>query len=375
MSTSQTLHQTRFLEVDGIGKVTLEFSEFAYDWEDYTKIRVWNMSREGMKLGLAREKAAISGKQTTWTFDNYPHAKIVIKTKSLKHALLAAAAQGNTRAVLELVKKGADPHRGNHNGETPLFLAASAGHTQTVRALVQECGAKSSSNTASQNGTTPLCAAASNGHTETVRALVLEFGAIPNTATTLSLSNARHTPVYRSAVNGHMETVRVLVHECGASPKPLEDALFYAAMEGKDEMIWTLVRDFGVNPARLNFHYNWNKPRDFVSPGSRTYMLLEWLEEAADGKDAPYKNHNDDKRAEEIDCPVCLEELKGDAIAIVPCGHRVCPGCWAKMRAKHEDKCPQCRAPIAHGVRQDLWPNQHPMYSRFCVEVPRARRL
>jgi len=51
-----------------------------------------------------------------------------------------------------------------------------AGHTQTVRALVLECGDKSSSSTASNNGTTPLYVAASNGHTEMVRALVLEFG-------------------------------------------------------------------------------------------------------------------------------------------------------------------------------------------------------
>ena len=45
-----------------------------------------------------------------------------------------------------------------------------------MRALVLECGDKSSSSTASNNGTTPLYVAASNGHTEMVRALVLEFG-------------------------------------------------------------------------------------------------------------------------------------------------------------------------------------------------------
>jgi ankyrin repeat protein len=78
--------------------------------------------------------------------------------------------------VLELVEKGADPHSRDDDGETPLFLAASAGHTQTVRALVLECGDKSSSSTASNNGTTPLYVAASNGHTEMVRTLVLEFG-------------------------------------------------------------------------------------------------------------------------------------------------------------------------------------------------------
>jgi hypothetical protein len=197
----QTVHPIRFLEVDGIGKVTLEFWDNDVDWEDYRNIRVWNMSRAGVKLGLAREKAAGSGKETTWTFDNYPNIKIVIKTKS------------------------------------------------------------------------------------------------PN-----------------------------------------------------DE-------------------------------------LLEWLETAAArkvkaaaaGDDPLYKKHNNDNRAKETDCPVCLDPLKDDAIALVPCGHRVCPMCWGKMSARHKDKlihkCPLCRDPILHHMPQDLFPDEQPMYSRFCVEIPLSRRL
>jgi hypothetical protein len=64
-----------------------------------------------------------------------------------------------------------------------------------------------------------------------------------------------------------------------------------------------------------------------------------------------------------------LEDTKGDGIAFVPCGHRVCPGCWANMRVRDMDKCPKCRAPIAHGVPQDLFPDEHRLFSRCCVEV------
>ena len=37
---------------------------------------------------------------------------------------------------------------------------------------------------------------------------------------------------------------------------------------------------------------------------------------------------------------------------------------------------PPClsRAPIAHGEPQDSWSDKHPLYSRFCVEVPSAWR-
>ncbi len=191
MSTS-----TRFLEVDGIGKVTLEFSDFGVDWEDFTKIRVWNMFQAGVKLGLAREKAAISGKETTWTFDNYPRIKIVIQNKSPNEKL---------REWLETAK-------------------------------------------------------------------------------------------YRK------------------------------------------------------------------------------VKAAEAGKDPLYKKHNNDNRTKETDCPVCLRKLKGDAIALVPCGHRVCPLCWEKMSDWHKDKlihkCPMCRDPILHHMSQNLFPDEQPLYSRFCVEVP-----
>jgi predicted amidophosphoribosyltransferase len=53
----------------------------------------------------------------------------------------------------------------------------------------------------------------------------------------------------------------------------------------------------------------------------------------------------------------------------------VCPGCWANMRARGTNKCPKCRAPILHGEPQDLFPDEHPLYSRFCVQFPRAGRL
>ena len=112
----------------------------------------------------------------------------------------------------------------------------------------------------------------------------------------------------------------------------------------------------------LPVNYNGgNKARDFLPHDSRAFKLLECLE----AWQAPeHKNYNKEN-----------VEQRGDAIAFVPCGHRVCPGCWADMRARDIYNCPQCRALITHGGRQESLPDELRLFSRFCVEVPRARRL
>jgi hypothetical protein len=87
-----------------------------------------------------------------------------------------------------------------------------------------------------------------------------------------------------------------------------------------------------------------------------------------------HKNYNkenvDHREGYEYECPLCMDDEKGDVIAFVPCGHRVCPGCWADMRARDIYNCPQCRALIAHGGRQESLPDELCLFSRFCVEVP-----
>ena len=95
---------------------------------------------------------------------------IVTRTIAGKDAILAAAAKGDTRAVLALVKSGTNPNTTDARGATPVWVAAENGHTDTVRALVKVCGADAS--TPKEGGETPVFAAAFSGHTDTVRALV-----------------------------------------------------------------------------------------------------------------------------------------------------------------------------------------------------------
>jgi hypothetical protein len=225
----------------------------------------------------------------------------------------------------------ADARIADNHGRTPVWLAASQGHTETVRVLEHWC--RADVNAADQWGCTPLFVAAEMGHTETVRALV-ECDGIAD----LNIAD-----------------------DFGNTP------LHVAAVHDNAAVIWTLVRSGGAKTGSLN--HDGKTARDLAPRGSSAYKTLEYLQELHAPGHALYTAANAKKRADGFECPVCLEDTKGDGIAFVPCGHRVCPGCWADMRAQHMDKCPNCRAPIAHGAPQDLFPDQHPLYSRFCVEV------
>jgi hypothetical protein len=297
-----------------------------------------------------------------------------------RDGIFDAAARGDARMLRALVTLGgADANAADALGRAPVWIAARGGHAAAVRALAA-CGADVRA--ADENRRTPVWIAAWGGHTAAVRALAA-CGADVRAAD----ENGR-TPVFAAAANGHTETVRALVRECGADPVP---ALLTAALRADAEMTWMLVSGCGVDPARRNRHGE--KALDLVPAGSNEYKLLEWLEGLRNHPpvlgpgasrtdrslayedwvhhrgDAPCKKDNDDKRAAGFPCPVC-QHASRDGVAFVPCGHRVCPGCWARMRSNEIHTCPQCRAPIAHGEPQDSWPDRHPLYSRFCVEVP-----
>ena len=88
------------------------------------------------------------------------------------------------------------------NGGTPLFAAASSGHSTIVRLLatkgadtnvVVRAGAQHQSGGNQNGGTTPIFTACAKGHTEAVRAL-LDFGA-DLTATWTAPNGRRWTPL------------------------------------------------------------------------------------------------------------------------------------------------------------------------------------
>jgi hypothetical protein len=53
-----------------------------------------------------------------------------------KDGIFDAAANGDTRTVLLLVKHGTNLNTADKDGRTPVWAAAQGGHTATVRTLV-----------------------------------------------------------------------------------------------------------------------------------------------------------------------------------------------------------------------------------------------
>ena len=68
-----------------------------------------------------------------------------------------------------LLANKADVNASNHNGATPLYVAAQNGHTEVVKLLLAN---KADVNARHTDGRTPLWMAAQEGHTEVVKLLL-----------------------------------------------------------------------------------------------------------------------------------------------------------------------------------------------------------
>lgn len=91
----------------------------------------------------------------------------------LQLRLITAAREGNLPEIRETLKFGANPHLPVDGSYSPLWVAASSGHADAVRLLLDN-GAEV--NHVSGPGNTALNGAASNGHLEVVQVL-MEGGA------------------------------------------------------------------------------------------------------------------------------------------------------------------------------------------------------
>ncbi|GMH40594.1 hypothetical protein BSKO_08498 [Bryopsis sp. KO-2023] len=117
-------------------------------------------------------------------------------------ALIAAAKDGDLKAVRSLNKKGARINIKDDTGTTPLGWASFNGHEDVVFFLLKE-GALV--NAADYEGFTPLDSAAEKGFVKIARALI-EDGAPVNTR-----NHEGRTPLYAAASGGHLALVRLLV--------------------------------------------------------------------------------------------------------------------------------------------------------------------
>jgi ankyrin repeat protein len=116
--------------------------------------------------------------------------------------LIYAAYRGHTKAV-EILLRNIDLNQADDFGDTPIFVAASAGRVDVVRLLLLQ--KKIHINKFNKKGMTALWIAAQNGHTEVVNALC-KAGA------NIDLSNHNNTsPLFMAVQQNHVSVIKILL--------------------------------------------------------------------------------------------------------------------------------------------------------------------
>jgi ankyrin repeat protein len=143
------------------------------------------------------EKGKIHYKQTF----SVKTTNVAIEKRLVDPPLIAAAREGDTAAVEDLLAKGADVKvREEKLNETALLAAAKSGHTDIVQILLEK-GADV--NEKDVFGWTALMIAAENGHFSTVRALLVK-------GADMKIKNEFGTTAFRLATkNRHKKIVRL----------------------------------------------------------------------------------------------------------------------------------------------------------------------
>ena len=158
-----------------------------------------------------------------------------------------AARMGHTEVVKALLENKADMNISRPTDSvTPLTIAAQNGHTEVVKLLLDN---KADVNASTHTGATPLYVAAQKGHTEVMKLLLANKGDV----------NARKhngvTPLYIAAQNGHTEVVELLFAnkaDVNASKNNRATPLFIAARNGHTEVVKLLL----ANKADVNASMN-----------------------------------------------------------------------------------------------------------------------
>jgi ankyrin repeat protein len=181
-----------------------------------------------------------------------------------------------------LLAAGANINHQNRNGRTPLFWAASRGHTETVRTLL-EAGADV--NLADNDSKTPLSLATEEGHTAIVnllkeeassqkglRASLYDMRATDdeicerlNRLHTLDLSsteNGDHQLLFHMAKRGALKSFDFLMErsvipddDMNRRDKEGHTALYHAVKEGQVEMVRHILNGYRLDLTLKNNDY------------------------------------------------------------------------------------------------------------------------
>lgn len=123
--------------------------------------------------------------------------------------LILAARYGRKQAAKELLAAGSDVDKTNKYGNTALSFAARFGHTEMVKDLL-DCGANV--NLPNNIGNTPLLRASHFGHSSVVRKLIAAK------ANVNGRNKAGQSALSLASLNGHTEVIQQLI-DAGSKTK------------------------------------------------------------------------------------------------------------------------------------------------------------
>ncbi|XP_059471305.1 ankyrin repeat domain-containing protein 17 isoform X2 [Neocloeon triangulifer] len=187
--------------------------------------------------------------------------------------LMEAASAGHADIVRLLIENGADVNAQSSTGNTPLMYACAGGHLEVVEILLA-AGANVEDH--NENGHTPLMEAASAGYVNVAKVL-LENGAGINTHSNEFKESALTLACYK----GHLEMVRFLL-AAGADQEHKTDemhtALMEASMDGHVEVA-RLLLDSG---AQVNMPTDsFESPLTLAACGGHVDLALLLIERGA----------------------------------------------------------------------------------------------
>ena len=147
--------------------------------------------------------------------------KMLVMKRELEEQLIDSSTFGDVdmvgRLLLLGVNKDCESGSGdgsNYEGSTPLYWAATNGHADVVKLLLD---AGVDLNKADIDGETPLYWASVKDHQDVVK-MLLDAGADPDMAN----NKDEKTPLYQAAESGLEEVVKLLLH-AGANPNKYDE--------------------------------------------------------------------------------------------------------------------------------------------------------
>lgn len=187
--------------------------------------------------------------------------------------LMEAASAGHVDIVKLLINHNADVNAQSSSGNTPLMYACAGGHEDVVLVLL---GAGANVEDHNENGHTPLMEAASAGHVGVAK-ILLDHGAGVNTHSNEFKESALTLACYK----GHLEMVRFLL-SAGADQEHKTDemhtALMEASMDGHVEVA-RLLLDSG---AQVNMPADsFESPLTLAACGGHVELAMLLLERGA----------------------------------------------------------------------------------------------